>query len=372
MLTMPILMIFYADMGFTTEQSFILKACYSISIVIFEIPSGYAADVWGRKITIIIGSVLGCFGFVIYSLFSGFYMFMSAEIVLGIGMSMISGADSAMIYDTLKEHQAEKDFMKYEGRNFSVGNFAEAIAGLIGGALAYSSIRYPFYAQAVIAFTAIPASITLTEPSRHIGGRNSSIKDIVNVVKDSLITNAALRWNLLFSSIMGSATLTMAWIYPVMMQQFGKNEIEIGTTHTVLNLLLGGITLYSYRIEQKLKPKLTIWLSSIGITAGFILAGLSDFTMLMITLSIFYFSRGIATPVLKDYINRITTSDVRATVLSIRSLIIRAFFAVIGPLFGFFTDYFGLREAFVMIGVIFLILTSLSISMFLKTIPKTD
>ena len=112
MLTMPILMIFYADMGFTTEQSFILKACYSISIVIFEIPSGYAADVWGRKITIIIGSVLGCFGFVIYSLFSGFYMFMSAEIVLGIGMSMISGADSAMIYDTLKEHQAEKDFMK--------------------------------------------------------------------------------------------------------------------------------------------------------------------------------------------------------------------------------------------------------------------
>ena len=82
MLTMPILMLFYADMGFTTEQSFILKACYSISIVVFEIPSGYAADVWGRKITIVIGSVLGCAGFVIYSLLSGFYAFMMAEMIL--------------------------------------------------------------------------------------------------------------------------------------------------------------------------------------------------------------------------------------------------------------------------------------------------
>lgn len=370
MLTMPILMIFYAQMGFTTEQSFILKACYSISIVVFEIPSGYIADVWGRKASIVTGSILGCLGFVIYSIFSGFYMFMSAEIILGLGMSLISGADSAMLYDTLKDHRAENEFMKFEGRNFSVGNFAEAIAGLIGGTLAYTSIRYPFIAQSVIAFTAIPASITLIEPSNNISlKRKVGLGDIIRVVKESVVTNSALRWNLLFSSVMGSATLAMAWIYPIMMQQLGKNEIEIGTIHTLLNLMLGAVTLFSYKIEQKLKPKLTVWLSSIGITAGFVLAGLSDFWMLALTLTVFYFSRGIATPVLKDYVNRITTSDVRATVLSIRSMIIRAFFAVVGPLFGFISDHYGLREAFVATGIIFMTLTALSITMFLKSIP---
>ena len=57
MLTMPILMLFYHDLGFTAEESFQLKAFYSIAIVIFEIPSGYAADILGRKKTLLIGSV---------------------------------------------------------------------------------------------------------------------------------------------------------------------------------------------------------------------------------------------------------------------------------------------------------------------------
>ncbi len=58
MLTMPILMIYYKDHGFTDTQAFQLKAFYSISIVVFELPSGYFADVFGRKLTLIIGAVL--------------------------------------------------------------------------------------------------------------------------------------------------------------------------------------------------------------------------------------------------------------------------------------------------------------------------
>ena len=67
MLTMPILLLFFQDLGFTVEESFQLKAIYSIAIVVFEIPSGYAADVLGRKRTLIIGSILGTLGFAIYS-----------------------------------------------------------------------------------------------------------------------------------------------------------------------------------------------------------------------------------------------------------------------------------------------------------------
>ncbi len=63
MLTMPILMLFYKDMGFTNEEAFRLKAIYSIAIVIFEIPSGYLADVLGRRTTLIMGAILGTLGF---------------------------------------------------------------------------------------------------------------------------------------------------------------------------------------------------------------------------------------------------------------------------------------------------------------------
>jgi len=128
MLTMPILFIFYSDLGLSELEMFQLKAFYSLSIVIFEIPSGYVADVIGRKKTLIFGSILGTAGFAIYSFYSGYWAFMTAEIILGLGQSFISGADSAMLYDSLKADNRENEYVKFEGRNFSVGNFSEAIA----------------------------------------------------------------------------------------------------------------------------------------------------------------------------------------------------------------------------------------------------
>ena len=102
------------------------------------------------------------------------------------------------------------------------------------------------------------------------------------------------------------------------------------------------------------------------------MAGLGNEYTLIVTLLVFYFCRGIATPVLKDYINRITTSDIRATILSIRSLLIRAFFAAIAPLFGYLTDHFSLRQAFIMLGIVFIVLTITSIFLFLKTLPHEN
>lgn len=369
MLTMPILMIFYAQMGFSAHESFILKSCYSIAIVLFEIPSGYIADRWGRRNTLIIGSILGTLGFVIYSLFSGFYPFVIAELTLGIGMSFISGADSAMLYDTLKAHGQEREYVKYEGWNFSVGNFSEAIAGAIGGALAVASIHYPFYAQTLIAFTAVPAAFGLVEPPvvKQVGAK---YMNIIDVLKHCLIANRALRWNIAYSSVLGCATLSMAWVYPLKLSDLGYNEFEIGTTHTFLNLLLGAVTLVSYKIERFFGPKVTVWISTLTLTSAFILAGISSEYWLLAVLTMFYFCRAIATPVLKDYVNRMTSSDIRATVLSVRSLIIRGLFVLVGPFFGFLTDDLGLNIAFVLLGATFMVVTLSGISLYLKALRQ--
>jgi MFS family permease len=124
MLTMPILMLFYIDLGLSNEQAFQLKAVYSIAIVIFEIPSGYIADVLGRRTTLILGAFLGTMGFAFYTLGDGFIWFLMAEITLGIGQSFISGADSALLYDSLKHNQLEKKYLRYEGINTSFGIFS--------------------------------------------------------------------------------------------------------------------------------------------------------------------------------------------------------------------------------------------------------
>ena len=116
MMTMPIIVLFYQENGLGMTEVLTLQAVYSIAIVALEIPSGYAADVWGRKTTLIIGSILGVVGFSIYSFSFGFWGFFAAELTLGIGQSFISGSDSAMLYDSLKSNNRQSDYLKYEGR----------------------------------------------------------------------------------------------------------------------------------------------------------------------------------------------------------------------------------------------------------------
>jgi MFS family permease len=136
MLYMPIVVPFYESNGLSMKDIMVLQAVYSIAIVALEIPSGYMADVIGRKKTLIIGAVFGTIGFTTYSFSHGIAGFLLAEIILGIGQSCVSGADSALLYDSLLERDEEKKYTRFEGRITSLGNIAEAVAGIAGGLLA--------------------------------------------------------------------------------------------------------------------------------------------------------------------------------------------------------------------------------------------
>jgi MFS family permease len=360
-------------MGLSHKEAFQLKAIYSISIVICEVPSGYLADILGRKVTLVLGAVLGTLGFVFYSLGNGFWTFLAAEMTLGIGQSFVSGADSAMLYDSLKADGRSNKYLKYEGINFSVGNYSEALAGLAGGSLAEISLHLPFYFQTGIAFLGIPAALTLIEPQGLSARKRPGFKDILRVVHYALVKSNKLRWNLIYSAIIGTSTLTMAWVYQLRLDEFGYSEIFIGGTATALNLLVGTVTLFSSKLEKSMGKKITVLCTSLVITGGFITGGFANqASLFLFMLVVFYMGRGIATPVLKDYINQITPSDIRATVLSVRSLLIRAIFAVIAPLFGWLSDSLSLSEAIWIVGLVFFALSMSTVTLFLSTLKTAD
>jgi MFS family permease len=211
MLYMPYIVPFYTSNQLDMHQVMILQAMYSVSIVVLEIPSGYFADVIGRRRTLILGVILGTAGFGAYSLSSGFTGFLLAELLLGFGQSFVSGADSALLYDSLLDIRREKEYIRYEGRMVSLGNIAEACAGIAGGFIALISLRTNFYFQTGIAFLGVPAAILLVEPSRHLRLKTFTFRTILEVVHECLFRNPRLRTNILLSAVIGSATLTMAW-----------------------------------------------------------------------------------------------------------------------------------------------------------------
>ena len=347
MIIMPIIVLFFEKHGLSLTQIMILQATYSFTVALFEIPSGFFADIYGRRLSLFFGSILTFLGYLIFSFYSGFNEFFIAEIFLGIGGSLISGADSALIYDTLLELKKDEDYTKIEGKNYGIGNVSEGLAGVLGGFLALSSLELPVYIQTFVLFFSIPLSYSLVEPKSSYK-LAKSFKSILLVVKETFFQKNKLKWYILYSSAMGIGTLSIAWFVQPFLMEIDTPLIYYGIIWASLNIITGITSYYSYIFE---KGKVLIYIS-LSMLILFILLGFNISIYGFIFIVLIYLIRGIITPNLRNLININSTSERRATVLSLRSFVIRISFALIAPILGYITDVYEISYVFYFLGLL--------------------
>ena len=365
-LVMPVIVLFYKSNGLTMKDIFLLQSVYSLTLMTLEIPTGYFADRVGRKSSILFGSMLGFTGYLVYSFSFGFWQFVIAEVILGVSQSLVSGADSAMLYDTLASAKQSDRYTRLEGRVTSIGNFGEAFAGIVGGILAVSSLRTPFFVQTCVAMIAIPAALMLREPPVKTRKTKPGLKEIGSIIYSALHGDVKLKWNTFFSAITGAATLSMAWFAQPYFGQIKLPLTMYGVLWALLNLTVGIAAIYAWRFEKRFGASRTVITFTLAIFLSYLMLTFMPGYTGLIVLLVFYLGRGLATPTLRNYINIITTSDVRATVLSVRNFLIRFIFAVTGPLWGWITDKYSLQSAIISAGLIYGFFALISMYFFLK------
>lgn len=355
LLIMPVVIPFFQSNGLDMQQILFLQAVFSTSLILFEVPSGYIADVVGRKFTLVIGNVFVSIAFGFYAFAYTFTDFLIVEIALGIGSSLLSGADSALLYDTLLDLKKEKAYTQYAGRLASVANFSEGIAAIIGGQLALISLRTPLYVEAILILFSLPIALSLKEPKRHTEVQTeNSFKSILRIVRYALHGHAEIKWLILYSSLVGLSTFTIVWFVQPYLQATEVPLAYFGISWAVLQFSVGIFALMAYRIERALGRKRALIILILLSSLAYLL--LSQFQTLWAApiLFIFYLVRGINGPVINDYLNRVVTSDIRATVLSVKSLIGRLMFVIFGPIVGWVNDAYSLGTAFLLAGITFL------------------
>mgnify|MGYP006420987005 FL=1 len=346
MLSMPIIILFFKENGLSLTEIMVLQGAYSLTVALFEVPSGYLADLFGRKACIVFSTIFSFVGFLFFCFFSGFYYFLIAQILVGFAGSLISGSDSALIYDTLLQTNNKDDYAKIEGRNYAIGNFSEATAGIFGGFLAVSSIYLPVYVQTAFIFLSIPIAFTLVEPKiKNITSSKNSLQSIFILVKSTLLESSKLRWLIVYSSAMGVATLSMAWFSQPFFIAIDLPLVLFGIFWALLNFSSGISSYNSHYFSNKFNYKSLIYFSVI-MSLSFFLLGFSIISYGLFFIFIIYFLRGIVTPILRNEINKITSSNIRATVLSVRSFIIRVSFAILAPVLGFIAEHNSLSITF--------------------------
>jgi MFS family permease len=355
MLYMPVIFLFYTENGFSTTELFGLHAVYSIVIAVLEVPSGYVADVWGRKSALILGTLFGVFGFAMYSFSYTLVGFIIAELLLGVGESFVSGADSALLYDTLEVDNKEKHYLKTEGRLSAAGNISEALAGLFVSIVVFHMVRGYFVLQTFFALLAFIAACFLIEPELKKYSKKVVFNDIIGIVRYTFKTNKLLGKYIIFSSIIGFASLVMAWFSQPIFFEIGLAKNNYGYAWVILNAIVAIGSIAALRIGHFFGKNGIFVFLSIAMSLGLIIIALNLSYLVFVPLALFYFIRGSAHPILKNFINNHTSSDKRATVLSLRSLLIRIMYSAIGPFLGVISDKISIKLALMLCGVSILI-----------------
>ncbi len=93
--------LFWEERGITVQEVVYTEVIFAVTIVLLEIPSGIVADKWGRKNMILLSSVLEAIMFFLLINSTEFWHFAIAIFLSGIAGSANSGAENALLYDSL-------------------------------------------------------------------------------------------------------------------------------------------------------------------------------------------------------------------------------------------------------------------------------
>ena len=364
MLMMPIVVLFFQDNGLSMSDVMLLQALFAISVVIFEVPSGYLADMIGRRQSIFWGCILGTAGFSIYSFSFGFYGFLLAEIVLGIGSSLISGADSALIYESLLANKKQKDYKKIEGKYQAIGMISEGTAGVIGGLLALISLRTPIYAEAIMTIPAIFIAYTLIEPKKKKQDISENILvNLLKIVKFSLHDHKEIKWLILYGGFIFAGGVTSVWFIQPWLKLNGLPLVWFGVVWAAVMLSAAWFSSKADAFENHFGRKRAIIIIPFIVLIGYLGMGLTYTLYGVVFLLCFQMARGFTNPVLQDYVNALIPSHIRATVLSVKNLVGRLLFSIIAPIMGYVSDTYTMHAALLITGATFTVLSIISILM---------
>ncbi len=360
LIILPVIVPFYKELGLNMEMIFELQAVFAIVVVIFEIPSGYVADFIGRKNSLTIGSFLYASGFSFLPFASQYWHLVGIEVFIGLGVSLFSGSDVALLYDTLKSAAtSSKESKKIIGGSIFYSQIGETIAALIGGALAVYSLKLPVFATAVTQWIPFFVSLTLVEPKRKKMDPRTHLENIKYIYGALFGQSRFLTLAILNIIVFGVSSLIGAWVFQAYWGSIGIPLVYFGYLWAISNLTVALTARFAHKFEKKIGGMTSVFIVGLFPVLGFLGMGLISVPVGAFFFILFQVSRGFNAVVLRDALNVRVESDMRATANSITSLGVRLLYAALGPILGFYMDNRGVSYAFtnaaLVLGVVFVL-----------------
>jgi MFS family permease/uncharacterized membrane protein YqaE (UPF0057 family) len=340
----PVITIFWQEhIGMSLAEIMLLQAIFAVAIVALEFPSGYIADRLGYRLSLCLGAAFWVAGWTVYALGTTFAAMVIAEVALGFGFAFTSGADSALLYVSLKANGKLAHYTRWEGRVRAAAQVSEAVSSGLGGWLYSLSPRLPFWLQIPVAVGAYGAAAATREAERDTSQeRIAHLARAWHIVRHALVRNARLRSAMILSVSLGISTYVAVWLIQPWMRQRGIPITWFGPLWALAHLWLAAVSLMSARVAELLGIGRSLVICCALAGAGYLGLGLSTSGVAVIFYLGFMTVRGLQGPLLASVLQKDAPAQDRASVLSLNALLFRLVAAVILPPIGILADRWGL------------------------------
>jgi len=351
LLPMAIITLFWKDqIGLTLTDILLLQAGFSVATVLMEYPSGYISDRLGYRCSLHLASILGISGWLTYTLAGSFMTVLLAEIQLGISYAFISGADSALLFETLRAGGREEEYLRFDGRMTAWAQGGEA-AGAIGAGVLYAWFPLlPFLLQVLVWVAAWLLCRQLREvPAHNVVPVTSHLGEAWRIARKALFDSPPLRWTLLFGAVLGLASFFPVWLVQPYMQECGVPLAWFGPVWAVANLSVSLGSLLSERALFHFGGPGTIGVCLLLTAAGYLGLTLTKASWGFAWYLLLTLMRGLHGPLVRLQLQQHSDRRERASIFSIKSLLFRLGFITAAPMVGALADRAGLAITFFML-----------------------
>ena len=387
MFFLPIYALYLQQELFTVFNVSLIIALEAVFLVLFEVPSGAIADLFGRKNTLIVSGIVTLFALFFLSIGTALVFFIVYAILMSLAESLNSGTDVALLFDSIKgvNKQARREaialseksvesrsitlfpgkthFKKVIGINGSMWQIGASVSAIIGGVLATQSLRLPILATIVPATVALILVFFLTEP-KYAKEKHSNILRHVSKSAKLFAKKRQLLILFIVGFLFNAFGEVSHQLKPIFLS-FKVIPIEYFGLIFALTFGLSALgSLISHDVSSKFgNKKVLIW--SV-ISAPLLLLGATLTVgiwvgIFLVTGALFW---GIRGPIMMHLQNLEISSKNRATVISVGNMGNRLGLAIFIPIFGLLSDQYTINFVFQLIGGLFFI--AVFVILFLK------
>lgn len=163
----PILILYFQKVTGSYALGMSIISIVFISIALFEIPTGIFSDKIGRKNTVILGSLANIMAVIFYALGASYWILVIGAVFEGLGRSLYSGNNNALLHDTLRESNQVDEYPTALGKTSSMFQVASAISAVLGGFIAYFSFPLVLWVSVIPQIISLILGTRLIEPKIH-------------------------------------------------------------------------------------------------------------------------------------------------------------------------------------------------------------